>query len=484
MIGEGAAADAAASPGRPLDRYLAVPRCPPPLDAEFRPVALARRRFETLADGSGDAVPVVLAVEQPGGPVAVRRTVVLPDGHREAAAGHAMCERLVKTLLWGHGGARVWVDGPAGLIAALRVHYATTAAGRFDALTLGDAVYGRTFEVVAAAAASFPADRGSGAALGGHLDGCRIGFDLGASARRSAALVDGEVVFSEEVAWDPTSHADPQWHHDQIMDSLRRAAAHLPRVDAIGGSSAGVYIDGRARVASLFRSVPPGAPRQRVADLFEEIRTAWGGIPLVVMNDGDVAALAGALRAGTGRLLGVAMGSSEAAGYVTAERTLSARLSELAFVPLDLAPGAPLDDWSADRGCGVEYLSQRAVARLIPRAGIEVDPAMPLPSHLRHLRRLMADADPRARAVYETIGVYLGYALLEYRILYDMAHVLLLGGVVAGSGGDVIASAAREVLRVEDPGGEPPTFHALSERTQRHAQAVAAASLPRLVRQA
>jgi hypothetical protein len=50
---------------------------------------------------------------------------------------------------------------------------------------------------------------------------------------------------SEELEWDPYHQADPQYHWDGIMDSLRHAASHLPRVDAIGGSAAGVYVDNR-----------------------------------------------------------------------------------------------------------------------------------------------------------------------------------------------------------------------------------------------
>lgn len=463
-----------------LGPYLARPARAPALDPSFRPVGLARRRFEAAARAAGDAVPASLAVEQPRGAVAVRRAVVLPDGHPDAPAGWALFERLAKTLLWAHGGTRVWVDGPPGLVAALRAHYARSGTGRFDAATVGQAVFGEPLRVIAAPAASFPADRASGSRLGGHLEGCRIGFDLGASARRAAAVVEGRVVHAHEVGWDPAGHADPDWHRAQIMDSLRRAGEHLPRVDAIGGSAAGIYVDGRVRLASIFRGVPQDQFRARVSPLFDEIRAAWGGVPLVVINDGEVAALAGALRAGSGRLLGMAMGSSLAAGYVAADGTLGPWLGELAFAPLDLAPDAPTDDWSGDRGCGVDYLSQRAVARLLPRAGVDADPDAPLPRLLATLRRLLAGGDPRAGAVYDTLGAYLGYALLEHRALYDMRQVMLLGGVVAGPGGDIIRSAAREVLRAEDPGAEDLALHVMSDRAQRHAQAVAAASLPEL----
>jgi predicted NBD/HSP70 family sugar kinase len=314
--------------------------------------------------------------------------------------------------------------------------------------------------------------------VGGDLAGCRIGFDLGASDRKAAAVIDGEVVFSEEILWDPSHQSDPQWHYDQIMDSLRRAGAHLPRVDAIGGSAAGVYVDNEARSASLFRSVPPDQ-FHRVRSLFHDLRAAWGGIPFAVSNDGDVTARAGSMVAGVGGLLGIALGSSEAAGYVTRDRSLTPWLNELAFTPIDYAPDAPIDEWSGDRGCGVRYLSQQALARLLPAAGIDLDVSIPLPERLVALQQLMSAGDGRAARVYDTIGTHLGYALIEYADFYDFEHVLLLGRVMSGPGGDIIQTRASRVLAVE--GSERPvTFHAVSERDKRHGQAVAAASLPRI----
>jgi predicted NBD/HSP70 family sugar kinase len=250
-------------------------------------------------------------------------------------------------------------------------------------------------------------------------------------------------------------------------------------VDAIGGSAAGIYVDNEVRAASLFRSVPPEAFAGRVRGLFHELQEEWNGIPFVVVNDGEVTALAGAMTAETGGLLGIAMGSSEAAGYVTPARTLTPWIDELAFVPIDLRPDAPVDEWSGDRGCGVQYLSQQAVGRLLPTAGIEADPATPLPERLVLLQDLMAAGDERAGRVYATIGTYLGYALLEYREWYDFGHVLVLGRVMTGAGGNVILAGARAVLEAEEPEASAAVaFHEVSERDKRHGQAVAAASLP------
>ncbi len=464
----------------PVASAAAPLRVPAPLDPAFQPAGRARRALEEIIRASGVGVPVTFAVEQPGGTVSRHETVAWPDGHPDAALSHHHARRLLKSLLWSRGGTRVHVDGPDGLVEHVRRHHAETPTGTFDARIMGE-IYLAPLEILRTPRAEMPASRASTAAIGGHLDGRRIGFDLGASDRKVAAVIDGEVVFSEEVPWDPTRHDDPQWHHDEIDNSLRRAAAHLPRVDAIGGSSAGAYVDNEVRVASLFRAVPRDAFETRVRGLFHELRRDWGGIPFVVVNDGEVTALAGSMMAGAGALLGVALGSSQAAGYVTRERTLTTWLDELAFVPVDDDPDAPPDEWSGERGCGVQYFSQQAVGRLLGPAGIEVDAEMTLPERLVHLQGLMAAGDPRARPVYETIGTDLGYAILDYRELYDLEHLLLLGRVMTGAGGEVIRDRSLAVLRAEEPVfGELLTIHEPSERDKRHGQAVAAASLPAL----
>lgn len=475
------------APSKSPRPFLVVPRVPPPLDAAFRPAVLARRALAEAVRASAQGIVGAVAVEQPDGAVATADVFLLGEGPA-GAASRAITERVIKSLLWSRGGSRVWVDGPPELLEYLRHHYTQDAAGCWDAQMMGEVVYGEAFEVVAAPRYEFPASKETTAELGRHIEGARIGFDLGASDRKAAAVLDGEVVFSEEIRWDPARHDDPQWHYEEIMDSLRRAAEHLPRVDAIGGSAAGIYVGSQIRVASLFRSVKPEVFKQRVSGLFAEMKHAWGGIPFVVVNDGEVTALAGAMVGGVGGLLGIAMGSSEAAGYVTREGGLTSWLNELAFAPIDYAPDAPVDEWSGDRGCGVQYLSQQAVGRLLAPAGIAADSRSPLPERLLLLQRLMAEGDERAASVYETIGTYLGYALLDYREIYDFDDVLVLGRVVSGPGGDVIQAAAKKVLASDDaidpasPGNGTAAikFHTVSERDKRHGQAAAAASLPAL----
>ncbi|HXJ73362.1 MAG TPA: ROK family protein [Candidatus Dormibacteraeota bacterium] len=457
---------------------LVAPTVVPALDPEFRPAWPALRAFREEAGTR--AVPVQVAVERGDGGIS-RFDTTLAEPSSPAASGNFFhLERLIKFLLWSRGGWRVHFHGPNELGRRLQAHFRDTPTGRFDAELMGGRVYEKPFEVkLAQNASEVPSADESSAPLGRHLDGCRIGFDLGASDRKVAAVIDGRTVFSDETLWDPRAHSDPQWHFDQIMDSLRRAAAHLPRVDAIGGSAAGVYVHNRVRVASLFRGVPDDLFARRVQGLFLEIKRAWNDVPLEVVNDGEVTALAGAMALEDNAVLGVALGSSQAVGYVNPDGNITPWLNELAFAPVDYNPGAPIDEWSGDRGCGVQYFSQQCVARLLPKAGIDVDPQLPLPQRLIHVQQLMNNGDERAARIYETIGVYLGYALAQYAQFYTLRHLLMLGRVTTGPGGEIILRHARKVLEVEFPElARTVAFHVPDEKQKRHGQAMAAASLP------
>lgn len=456
---------------------LVAPRITPVLDPQFRPAALANRNFREEVGASRDAEPVRIAVEQEDGSIFHFRTKIFAEKHPAAAGNFRYLERFMKFLLWSRGGFRIYFDGPVNMHARLVAHYQETATGKFDAEIMGGRIYEQPFEVVHTK--NIPAARESSAPLGRHLDGSRIGFDLGGSDRKVAAVVNGKCVFSEEIVWNPIPEKDPQWHFEQINDSLQRAAAHLKRVDAIGGSSAGVYVNNRVKVASLFRGVPPDLFQSRVKDLFLELAKQWGGIPFELANDGEVTALAGSMALGRNSVFGLAFGTSTAAGYVTPEGNITTWLNELAFAPIDYDPGAPVDEWSGDYGCGVQYFSQQGVGRLIPVAGIDVDAALPLPEKLKHVQKLMEKNDYRARKIYETLGTYFGYAVGHYADFYDIRNVLILGRVTSGPGAELILNGAREVLEMEFPDlGRQVEFHVPDEKDKRHGQAVAAASLP------
>ncbi len=453
-------------------------RRPPELDPGFAPAILWIRAYRKLV--SPGAEPLGICLLRGDGTVFRHETAISRRPAHEAVTLRHV-ERLVKFLLWQKGGSRLLVSD-AGLAAALgRVYGSEGGARTFDRDFIGRRIFDAPLSVEHVPYAELPAARERAAPSGRHLDGCRIGFDLGGSDRKAAALVDGKVVFSEEIPWNPYFETDPDYHLRGIDDSLRRAAAHLPRVDAIGGSAAGVYVDNEVRAGSLYRGVPENLFETRVRRMFKELGTAWG-VPLAVMNDGEVTALAGAMELSDDAVLGVSMGTSMAAGYVTPGGALTSWLNELAFAPVDYRVDAPRDEWSGDIGCGAQYFSQQGVARLAAAAGIPLPADLPLPERLVEVQRLTEAGDDRAAAVFRTLGACLGYALAHYREFYDFRNLLLLGRVTSGAGGDLIMREARAVLEEEFPEYADIRLHMPGGMARRHGQAVAAASLPETVK--
>ncbi len=458
--------------------YLIPPKIVPPLDPDFRPAVLANRKFSAAVKASGNGVPLVIAVEADAGAVSRYRTEVFSSRDRRFESNFPIVERIVKFLLWQRGGWRIVIGGPREVGEHIQSVYSNSGTRAFD-VKLMEEVYGRPFTVEVTTVERMPEEKMTAKPLGRHLEGCRIGFDLGASDRKVSAVKDGQSVFSEEVVWDPRGNADPQYHFNEIMSALKKAASYLPRVDSIGGSSAGIYVNNSVRVASLFRGVPKDLFEKRVRGLFHEIQKAWNGIPFEVINDGEVTALAGSMSLDVNRILGIAMGSSLAGGYVDKDGNVIGWLDELAFAPVDYQPGAPLDEWSGDRGCGAMYFSQMAVNRLAPEADIELDENKTVPERLKDVQELMSKGDARALAVFETIGIYLGYTVAHYLDFYDMGHLLVLGRVTSGKGGDIIIARAEEVLRREFPDLANAVKLAVpDEASRRVGQAIAAASLP------
>lgn len=446
-----------------------------PLDTKFRPTAQFIQQYRTSLERAGNGVPFALAMEHPDGAISHYKTVIRPNDSSPETLQYA--ERITKFLLWSRGAWRLHIAGPAVIVNHLRQVYSNVGARAFDCDIMTRS-FGRPFEVVAAQNGVLPPEKSLANACGGFLDGCRLGFDLGASDYKVAAVKDGEVLFSDEYPWNPRDQKDPDYHFNHLMSGLKKAAAHLPRVDAIGGSSAGVIFDNKIRVASLLRSIP--ADRYEEASrLFLRVQAEWQ-VPLLTMNDGDVSALAGSLSLGTNGVLGLAFGSSLAGGYVDMEGHMRGWLTELAFAPVDENPVAPADEWSGDRGVGALYFSQQAVNKLLPAAGISCPDGMPLPERLLVVQDLMEKGDERAAQIYETIGVYLGSTLPLYTEFYDFRNVLLLGRVLTGKGGEIIIERSRKVYGKLDPKRAAQiSIQVPDEKSRRVGQAVAAASLPK-----
>ncbi len=458
---------------------LVEPRFQPPLDAGFRPAVLANRAFRREVEASGKGVPLVLALERADGSVSRSEVQVFAEGHPRVGANRFYAERLLKFLLWQRGGWKVYVAGPPSTGQHLAQCYSSGGERAFDHRFLGDLVYQKPFACVLCRAEEVPPERERERPLGRHLDGCRIGFDLGASDLKISAVMDGEVVYSDEMVWDPRQQADPGYHYQAIVAAIRRAAGRMPRLDAIGGSSAGIYVDNRPMVASLFRGIPEERFGE-VRSLFQRIRDEMG-VPLEVVNDGEVTALAGSMSLEDNGVLGLALGSSQAGGYVTMSGNITDWLNELAFCPIDYSSTASVDEWSGDRGCGARYLSQQCVFRLAPEAGIEIPETLPDAEKLRFAQEKLAAGHEGAVQIWETMGIYLGYAIAHYADFYDLRHVLILGRCTSGPGGRLLLEGAGEVLGAEFPELAARIHVQLpDEKSRRVGQAIAAASLPAL----
>jgi predicted NBD/HSP70 family sugar kinase len=451
----------------------------PILDPEFVPAVLWTRAYLGKVARDANSRQIHLALSRPDGTTFRWSGPILSPGGPNDALTLRHIERTVKFLLWQKGGSRLQIVGAPEVAAALAEIYSEHGERKFDRDFIGTRIFGEPVTVTAVKrVAELPKANDGTMTLGRNLDGCRIGFDLGGSDRKCAALINGEVVFSDEVVWDPYFQSDPEYHIEGIHDSLKRAAAHLPRVDAIGGSSAGVYVNNEVRAASLFRGVSEADFESRIRGIFHTLKERWNGVPFEVVNDGEVTALAGSMGLGKNRVLGVAMGTSEAAGYVDGDGHIKPWLNELAFAPVDYSEDAPVDEWSGDRGCGALYFSQQAVARLAPAAGFDFA-GLPFPEQLVKVQEAMTAGDRRAAAIYETIGCHFGYAIAHYAEFYEIENLLILGRVTSGDGGQMIIDEAETVLARDFPDLRIKLV-VPDEKTKRHGQAVAAASLPPL----
>ena len=451
----------------------------PKLDPGFIPAALWNKAYLRQVDSTEGSLPMRISISRPDGSAWVYDTRRLPDTANNSELTWLYSERLIKFLLWAWGGSKVHIAGAPDIVKKLKETYSATGKRAFDYDFIGRACFLEPFEIKTA---EFDALKTVTSQFNQHsnpLTGNRIGFDLGGSDRKCAAIIDGKVVFSEEVKWDPYFETDPEYHRNGITDSIRRAAAHLPSVDAIGGSAAGIYVNNEPRVGSLYRGIRQDDFDKKIRSVFKDLQQEWNGIPFEVANDGDVTAIAGSMAINDSAVLGISMGTSLAAGYIDDQNNIKGWLNELAFVPVDYRPDGPADEWSGDIGCGVQYFSQQAVGRLIPASGLEIDDAMGLPEKLEVVQDRMKAGDERAADIYDTIGTYFGYTIAHFDNFYDFRTLLFLGRVSSGEGGELILKKARTVLETEFPElFKKVKFQTPDEKTKRHGQAIAAASLP------
>lgn len=450
----------------------------PKYDLEFRPLIFELRKFNEKVLNSTEKVKFAVCLERNNGYNYIYKMDILPDKSGNEALNISIIDRIVKSLLWVIGGYKIYVSGSKSIFKYLKQAYSNKGSRKFDAEFMSR-VYEKNFEVTYVEYNNIPKENTEIIPFEKNLNGCRIGFDAGGSDRKVSAVVDGEVIFSEETVWFPKINENPEYHYQGILESMKMAASYMPQVDAIGVSSAGIYINNKVMVASLFVKVPDDIFNKKVKNMYIDIAKEFGDVPLKVANDGDVTALAGAMQLNSGDVLGIAMGTSEAVGYVNENMELKGWLNELAFVPVDFNTNSMVDEWSGDYGCGVKYFSQDGIIKLAKNAGIEIDDNLSPAEKLKIVQKLMEKNDERAKNIYTDIGIYLGYTIPYYAQFYNIKHVMLLGRVVSGKGGDILMETAKKVLFEEFPEYSNINLTMPDERTRRVGQSIAAASLPR-----
>ena len=388
-------------------------------------------------------------------------------------------DRIAKFALWAAGGWKLYLAGPDAVVQPVAKAYTKKGARAFD-YDFFTSIYGKPVEAVVVPLKKMPEQNEKLAQVKTVADGNRIGFDLGASDFKISALKKGKVVFSKEFPWDPRNNADPEYHYSMLTAGLKEAAAALPRVDAIGGSTAGVLVGQKMGLASLFRAVKEKNPKlfETAQNMFYRIEKDWG-VPFAVYNDGDVTALAGMISMNKDGILGVAMGSSEAVGYVDPKRRMTGRICELAFAPVDFNPCAPKDEWSGDYGVGAMAFSQQAVNWLALKYGFKFPKAMKLPERLKVVQAAMEKGDEKALQVYIQIGRFLAHAIPWYNEFFDYSNMMILGRVTSGLGGSIILETAKTMLKdVYPEWGEKIDIFMPDEKARRLGQSVAAAQIP------
>lgn len=444
----------------------------PVLDSKFIPARVWNDEFLKTADK-----PFCIAVEREDGLIYRVDTFLGADDNKN----RFYVERKIKTILWVAGGWKVMLAGDHSVYEYIRDAYTRDGLRQFD-VDFWSTVYQKEFEVEERSIEDMPAASVNPLPIGRHLDGCRVGFDAGGSDIKVSSVVNGEVIFSQEIVWLPKVNEDIEYHYKHVREAIELAASKMERCDAVGVSSAGVIVKSRPMQCSLFMAIPKDTDEQkeRCRNIYIETGKQLG-IPMVVANDGDIAALAASMALDKNAVMGIAMGTSEAAGYVDRDGHVTGWQNELAFAPVDYYTGAEKDDWSIDFGVGASYFSQYAVIRLAPAAGIELEESLTPAEKLKKVQSLLEQGDKGAEQIFETIGTYFGYGVANYALYYDIDHLQISGRVTSGRAGGIIIEKAQEVLKAE----YPELFDKINlflpgEYERRIGQSVAAASLVKL----
>ena len=455
---------------RRFDPNLIKPKFVPEYDQGFRPCGLVNRLFRRMCADLKEQEHVVLGFERENGLVQREAVPILPAKYGRADLNRQIVEHHVQYLVWARGAWRVLLAGNEDVCRPVAAMWEQSGCRPKDREIMADSylTQGQNFEIKLVSADQISATPESGTQVGAHMDGVRLGLDIGASDVKVAVMINGKVVFKKAFKWNlqdekwlPENQNDVdaiyQCLAEKVRIALRFIKDHHPEVkeaDALGVSSAGIIVNNLVKVASWLKKVP----KDKKGDIFLRLAQEFN-LPVEVRNDGDVTALTGAREHQTPWVMGVALGSSVAGGYTAhfpgggpQDAQIMGWLNELAFLPMDYNPDGLRDGWTKNMGTAAPYLTQQAMPSLLARAGISVPEGAILYDQLKLAHKLANNGDKRALGVFRTIGTRLGYFAAQNHDFYAYDLLLVLGRVVAGRGGDEIIRCATEVCR----GGEFP----------------------------
>lgn len=497
MTDEGPAAKKAKVAKTTPKLLLARPKVAAPLDPGFSPFVLGKRQYLEAAKDCSETLEWALLRDDGCGRASLP---VFPEGSENAEASVYLAGVLIQQMIWQRSGCELRLSGPTAICEKLKAAFSIGGEYEWEIKLMPD-ICGtpeKAFEVKVVAASELPEEKNSPQECGKDASGCRLAFDLGKSDLKTVAVKDNEVLYTKETEWDIVN-PDPEYHYGLMLTQMNLAKEKLPKVDAIGGSATGpISANNEARFCDIFPNVPPAVYKEKVVNIFARLaKEVAGDVPLKVINDGEVTAVAAVQKIKAGNVMGISMGSSCGAGFCDADGNLNGWINELCHTKLDLNPEALADPWSefSHQGLTHMYMGQRAATKLVSKLGIDVPPNMVYPhpemSSIRHephaeclklIQKAMADPAQEAKVLplYETIGVYLGYALAGYSESYKIEHVMILGRVSKGKGGDIMLDTAKKVLETEFPDLPKITFHTADDHFKAVGQCIAAAALPPL----
>lgn len=421
---------------------------------------------------------VILAIEHEKKIVVCKEYDVFSD-EKHLSYNLFILERLIKSLLWVVGGHRIYFAGPHLLYESLKEIFSPTGKRAFD-IAFMEKIFQTNFEFLECDSKQIPQEK----SIDSHFDSIvyqkRIGLDLGGTHIKICALFDDQIVYSQVIPWSPKTYINPHAHEEKILHAIQDALPYLQNdVDALGISSAGIFMDNQVRVSALFMKVDEQKYASFLPNLFLTIQNKLEKIVnhpihMKIANDGDVTALSGAKRLQKERLLGLSLGTSEAASFIHHKGQLMGWLHELSFVPINWHENAMIDPWSLDRGTGASYLCQEGVIYLAKLCHIDLDKDASPAQKVKTLQAMAEQQDEKALLIFQTMGLYLADALAYYRLFYPIEHVLVLGGITNGKGGDILLSSCQEQLRLRKI---PIELHSTAKENRQMEQAITASYL-------